>query len=348
LRITLGLLALGLATAAPRPAQAAWNNVFQVTCWGCRNHASSNYYAPPVAAFYAPPAVSFSSPGCCDPCPQTQCTTKYVQRCYYQPVTCYQTQTYYEPVTTYKTSYFYEACTSYRYSCYFDPCTCSYQQVATPVTSYKLRSQCCPVQSWVQRCCQVPVTTYQKAFYWEPQTTCCTTTSGPPVVQAPAGQQYYQGPPQVQQFQTPPPPQVEGKGSGAYDQYFKGQSPGQEQSQFRQIPPNGQPAQPGNGAPPSPQPGIKLDKIAQSDNVIQGQVVSDKSAPRGGVQVTFVSAQKQAADKSVTSNGAGQFQVELPAGAWLVYLRSADGQYVFHSRIDIEAKQKTPVILVSR
>jgi hypothetical protein len=358
LRITSAILAVGLATMAADPADAAWNNVFQVTCWHCRPHSSSGYFAAPVVA-------NFGSPGCCDPCPQpcpqTQCVTKYVQRCYYQPVTCYQTQTYYEQVTTYRTSYYYEPCTTYRYSCYFDPCTCSYQQVACPVTSYKLRSQCCPVQSWVQRCCQVPVTTYQKSFYWEPQTTCCTTTTGAPiypqqppqVVTPPAGGGPYQGPYQAP-YQTQPPPSVEGKGSfggnPAYDQYFKqSEQPGGQQSQFRQLSPNGQPGLPGKQAPASPPPNVKLDKIAQADGtLIQGQVVSDKNAPKAGVQVTFVSVQKQSADQVVTSNAAGHFQVQLPAGSWLVYMRSTDGQYVFHSRIDIDAKQKTPVILVSR
>src|SRR5947209_17959620 len=149
--------ALWLFGAGVTPAPAAWNNVFQVCCASCGGQAAVSNYAPDP---------------CCNPCPPV-CTTRYVQRCYYQPVTCYQTRSYYEPVTTYRTSYYYEPVTSYRYSCYYDPCTCSYQQLACPTTCYKLRSQCCPVQSWVQRCCRVPVTTYQAYSAWEPVTTCC-------------------------------------------------------------------------------------------------------------------------------------------------------------------------------
>src|SRR5207249_5277461 len=133
--------ALLLLASSGAPVQAAWCNVFQATCFHCRHKATSSYY-------YAPSAC------CPQPCPPP-CTTSYVQRCYYQPVTTYQTRTYYEPITTYRTSYYYEPVTSYRYSCYYDPCTCSYQQVATPCTSYQLKSQCCPVQSWVARCTQV-------------------------------------------------------------------------------------------------------------------------------------------------------------------------------------------------
>ena len=179
------LLALDVA-----PAHGGWCNVFQVTCWWRRRATTSvNYYAP--APVYA--AAAAPNP-CCTPCPPT-CTTRYVQRCYYQPVVSYQARIYYEPVTTYRTSYYYEPVTSYRYSCYYDPCTCSYQQVAVPTTSYRVRSQCCPVESWVQRCCQVPVTTYQQSCYWEPVTTCCTTTTGAPVTSLPPGAAVTPAPP---------------------------------------------------------------------------------------------------------------------------------------------------------
>ena len=138
---------------------------------------------PPLVA--GPPARS-ADPGCCpQPCPQTTCTTRYVQRCYYQPVVTYKTNTYYEPVTTYRTSYYYQPVTSYRYSCYYDPCTCRYQSVATPQTCYQLRSRCCPVTSYLQRTCMTPVTAYQQSFYYEPVTTCCTTTTGAPVASLP-------------------------------------------------------------------------------------------------------------------------------------------------------------------
>src|SRR5262249_35569805 len=148
IRGVLSGCALLLLLAGAGPCRAAWCNVFQVCCANCGGQSQSSFVA-------ADP---------CNPCPPpTQvCTTQYVQRCYYQPVTCYQTRTYYEPVTTYRTSYYWEPVTSYRYSSYYDPCTCQYQQVACPTTCYRLRSQCCPVQSWVQRCCQVPATTYKQ------------------------------------------------------------------------------------------------------------------------------------------------------------------------------------------
>src|SRR5262245_60036967 len=120
-RVTVGVCALSLLAGSAGPAQAAWNNVFQVCCHSCRTRTAASY------------AIASSAPDpCCNPCPQPVCTTRYVQRCYYQPVCTYQTRTYYEPVTTYRTSYFYEPVTSYRYSCYCDPCTGCCQRVACP------------------------------------------------------------------------------------------------------------------------------------------------------------------------------------------------------------------------
>ena len=140
-RLSLWCSVLMLAGASQ--AQAAWDNVFQVTCFGCKK--------PPVTAqYYAPPVAVPAPAPCQQPCQQPACQTQYYLRTYYQPVTTYRTSCYYQPVTTYRTSYYYEPVTSYRYSCYYDPCSCSYQQRAVPTTSYQL-AQTCPVTSYLQR-----------------------------------------------------------------------------------------------------------------------------------------------------------------------------------------------------
>jgi hypothetical protein len=262
-------LALCGATASPSPA--AWDNVFQVCCHHC-GHAAP---APAATSYYADP--------CCNPCPPV-CTTRYVQRCYYQPVTCYQTKTYYEPVTTYRTSYYYEPVTSYRYSCYYDPCTCQYQQVACPTTCYRLRSQCCPVQSWVQRCCRVPVTSYQAYSVWEPVTTCCQPAApacppGNAVAVAPAAPQAIlpQQPltsPGVTEQRLAPQPGVQeyrnggpgGTSSPLYDRYYH--------------PNTGTSLQQSPTAPPAPvtsPPKVKLQNIVSIPNPpVTGQIVRNE------------------------------------------------------------------------
>src|SRR4051794_26107201 len=85
------LAALALTHA---PAQAAWNNVFQVCCHHCRSAAPAPAVAMYAAAAAPAPAVAAYADPCAPQCPQTTCTTRYVQRCYYQPVTTYRVSTY--------------------------------------------------------------------------------------------------------------------------------------------------------------------------------------------------------------------------------------------------------------
>ena len=135
--------ALVVLAVSAVPASAAWDNVFQVCCTSCR---------PNVSAYVAP--VPAPAPAC-----QPACQTYYEERYYYQPVTTYKTSYYYEPVTTYKTSYYYEPVTTVRYSTYYDPCSGCPQQVATQQTCMQLKSQTCPVTSYLQRTCVQPVVT---------------------------------------------------------------------------------------------------------------------------------------------------------------------------------------------
>ncbi len=353
----VGLCALGLALGSAGPAEAAWNNVFQVSCFrrGCRRPAVVQ--RPVIAQF--PVAVAAAPDPCCNPCPPPPpvCTTRYIQRCYYQPVTSLQTKTYFEPVTTYRTSFYYEQVTSYRYSCAFDPCTCTYQKVACPVTSYALRAKSCPVQSWVQRCCSVPVTTYQRVSYWEPQTTCttpcangCAPVAAPvvPQVQVPAVQEQPSTPPPP----TPPPPTVDekrgGNGAQPFEKYYgPPNGNGNGGASFRQPLPGGAvPARPVN---PAPVPAARPDRIASLPNArLEGQVVSAAHAPRPGAQVMFVSTRREAPNQTVTANAVGRFQVNLPAGGWLVYVSGSDGRNVFHSRIDVDGRQPTALTVMAR
>lgn len=352
-RLLVSIVAVGLMMVEAGSASAAWNNVFQTTLFGRWRRQTTVYYV-------APPVVTYASPAaCCTPCPPPQpvCSTSYVQRCYYQPVTTHQTQTYYEPVTTYRTSYYYEPVTSYRYSCYYDPCTCSYQQVATPTTSYQLRAQSCPVQSWVQRCASVPVTTYQKSCYLEPQTVCCTP--GAPVVAAPPVMGTVpQPPPQVEQRSTPPPPVInenrDGTGSPLFDKKYYPPNNGTSWQ------PQGNPPiwQPSGSVPPAvrpiapspPPPPVKLDRIVFGpDSAVEGQIMRSDNSPRPNAKLLFVNANNGADRQRVTANTAGRFHVTLATGGWLVYVDNPDGTQTFNSRIEVTPQpQHARIQLVSR
>ena len=364
-RLLVGLCALSWFAVEAAPAMAAWDSVFQATCFFHRRKACS-VPVPVQAACCPQPVVAASPPPapCCQPQPCQQCTTQYVQRCFYQPVTVYQQQSYYEPVTTYRTSYYYEPVCSYRYACYYDPCTCTSRQVAIPQTSYVLRAQQCPVQSWVQRCCSVPVTTYQKSCYLEPHTTCCQTTVGalipapcngcngsgaPPAVMPPAMMPPVAGPqpgPGVteQRSMTPPPPPV----------INEQRTPGINGTGYTpQWQPNSSPQLLKPLSPQSPQspppPAVKLDRIVVGpDARIEGQVVRSDNTPRANAQVLFVRADQQGVMQPVTANSVGRFQTNLSTGGWLVYLTNPDGTQAYHSRIEVTGEQGPQIVLTSR
>ena len=328
------------------PARAAWCNVFQVTCFPRLQRASTSvsYYAP------AP---------CCDPCPQV-CTTRYVQRCYYQPVVGYQTRSYYEPVTSYRTSYYYEPVTSYRYSCYYDPCSCSYQQVAQPTTSYLLRSQSCAVQSWVQRCATVPVTTYQQSFYWEPVTTCATPAAPAPCppqdcAPAPAAPLPTQPPPTASELRPPAGPGVtenpsrNGTDNLPYNRYYQPPEPmpPASGSSYRQLPPSRSVPQRQTAPAPLP-PSVRLDRIvAIPMGEVEGQVVRRDKLPLAGAQLLFVSAGGRLPRQTVATDPVGRFRITVASGGWLVYVQGEDGKPVFQHKIEVLDNQTRQLNLVN-
>jgi len=349
---------------------------------------TNNYYSPPAVVQASPvcatcqPQVAYSAPA---PAPQPcqQCTTNYTQRCMYEPVTTYESRSYYEPVTTYKTNYHYEPVTSYRMSCYYDPACCSYKQVAVPTTSYSLRAQSCPVQSWVQRCAQVPVTSYRKSCYLQPQTTCTTTTEGapipmgatamapppapcptcgpnapvaaaPPAYPAPMAAPPAQPlppvsnvppPPSINEQRTPAPSGPSGPtGSNLYDRYYGPTGTTTKSNGTWQPAPTLAPPVPAT----QPAPQVKLEGIALApDANVRGQVVKGDNAPRSNADVLFVS-QDSGQRRQIKANAAGQFEVDLPAGEWLVYMPTSTGGASFHSRVQVANRQPTNLTLVNR
>jgi len=342
----LAVLAVGSGTS-----YGAWDNVFQVCCHSCRNNTSN--YGPIVPVAAAPQA------GCPQPACQ-QCTTRYEQRSYYQPVTTYQTTTFYEAVTSYRTSYFYEPVTTYRYSCYYDPCSCSYKQVATPQTSYALKSQCNPVTSYLERTACKPVTTQQLVTYYQPITTCCQTQMGAPVSSLPPGAVAV--PAVGDQTITPPPNNAPGAGDrtlpngseqsrkiGTFDNPVPRSMPKANDSSSFRSPELKAPFTPASPNPPAAPPTARIDRIAMlPDCEVQGQVVTTASAPRAGVRVLLVRKDQENVKESVTADEKGQFRVRLGAGSWLVYVNDSEGTPVYHDVIEVRATQQEHFVLTSR
>jgi hypothetical protein len=262
LRVVGWAVALWMFAASAGSVHAGWHNVFQVCCNSCGGQSNVSYFAGPDP--------------CCNPCPQV-CTTRYVQRSFYQPVTTMVTRSFWESVTTNRVSYYWEPVTTVRYTSFFDPCTCSWQQSACPTTSYRLRSQCCPVQSWVQRCCQQPVTTWRQCSYWEPVTSCCNpcapATPAPAVAvpgttEPPAAAQPGVGESRTQPQAPPPGVRETGTPSGSplFDQHYRTNPPGNTSGSSLRLQPNPLPVRPPAPVPVQNPPKVKLEQIVSIGN----------------------------------------------------------------------------------
>jgi hypothetical protein len=358
--------ALAALAAGAAPATAGWNNAFQVCCHNCRSGYAPA--PPPVVAAYP------AAPACPQPCPQPcqQCTTRYVQRCYYQPVTTYRQVSYLEPVTTYRTSFFYEAVTSCHCSCYFDPCTCSYRQGCQPVTSFVLRSQCCPVTSYLQRCALQPVTVMQQVNYLQPVTTCCQTTIGAPLCSAPAGAVAAPAVPApaapaapapgTSEQSAPPFVPAPGTSEGAAPGTSEGSTsrdkpPTTAEPPLRMPPADGSlNRQPQLRAPlldqprnPQNTPRARPDRIASRGRwQVEGRLLSRDRVPQGNVRVLLVNVDPRTDQQSATTNRDGRFRATLEAGEWLVYVQDASGRPVFHQRVKVGGSEPLAMTLVSR
>jgi hypothetical protein len=98
----------------------------------------------------------------------------------------------------------------------------------------------------------------------------------------------------------------------------------------------------------SPAP-VRLDRIVSlSAYMVEGRVVTTDRVPQGNARLLFVSAEADRTQHSVMADGSGQFQVSLPSGAWLVYVRDADGRPTFQQKLEVSARAAPPMVLVSR
>ena len=308
-------LALGGLFGTAGTASAAWNNVFQVCCHDCNK-----------------PRTSYSPQPCPQPCPQPEMRISYVQRSYYQPVTEMVRKSYYEPVKKTYTTYYHEPVTEYKYSTYYDPCTGCPQQVCTPVTSYKLRSKCNSVTSFVERCAMVPVTSLRAvtvrqpvvSYYYPPEPVCPPMGGFSPFIPPASGASV------DEQRGTPPAVMQEGG-----------------------IPPTNFPTSPNSF--PKGQPGsnvrLKPEKTVSRSSVVsvRGEVVMpDQITPRGGTKVVFVNADNLEKREYATANAYGEFDLRLAAGNWHLYVGDVNGQANYHKQIALGDKATVDYKVVSR
>jgi hypothetical protein len=271
----------------------------------------------------------------------------YVQRTFYQPCTEMVQKTFFEPVTKNVTTFFYEPVTTYRYSTFYDPCTGCPKQVCTPCTSFRLRSQCNAVTSYVQRCAMVPVTTLKPvtvrqpvvSYYFPPQPVC------PPPCPPPCP------PGGVAAAPSAIPPAIGSTGPSVDE--LRSNPP--TISQDSNIPPQVMPTNPTPGMSyprPGTQPRLRPEKTTSRTPTVvtvRGEVVQpDRLTPRAGAKVVFVNADRQDVREVATANQYGEFDVRLPAGNWYVYLGTGDGKATYHKQVSLGGKDTYDYRVVSR
>ncbi len=325
------LLAFALfgALGTAGQASAAWDNVFQVCCHDCNRQ--------PRVAFFAPQACPQPCPQPCPPppCPQPEMRISYVQRTFYQPVTEHVRKSFFEPVTKQVTSFFWEPVTEQRYTTFFDPCTGCPQRICTPVTSFRLRSQCNSVTSFVERCAMVPVTTLRPvtvsqpvvSFYTPPPAPCCPPTTAGSLTIPPAS-------PSVDELRSNPPSVMPAP------------------SQADMIPPANVPVTPGVSNPrPNTNVRLRPEKTVSRSSVVmvRGEVtLPDQMTPRANAKLVFVSADAPDRKEYVNANKYGEFDVRLPAGTWYMYLGGDNGRATYHKQLNVGDRDTYDYKVVSR
>ena len=238
-----------------------------------------------------------------------------------------------QPVTTYRTSYYWAPVTTYKYTSYYDPCTGCSQQVATPCTSYQLRSQCNAVQSYVQRCQMVPYTAYRQSCYMEP----VVSYAAPACPTCPTGVNPGVNPGVAEPNTLPP-------------QGLPERKPLPNVSEDNKTLPPQNLSNPRNRLSPSNDIPLRMDRIGSNPNGrLQGTVVADdRITPKSGSRIFFASAAKKSPEFSAQADASGRFAIELPAGEWNLYMTGSDGKPVYHSQINVKYNDQRLLTVVSR
>jgi hypothetical protein len=301
-------------TGLPQLASAGWDNVFQVCCHDCRPRTR--------AAF-------FRSDPCCEPQPQRR--VEYQRSYYYEPVTVMKPERYTEEVPVQVKSYYYEPVTTYTRSSYYDPCTGCYQDICVPKTSYVRKEQCSTVMRYVERMRMVPVQTTRKIEVTRPVVTyyypeqrryvpdCELSTPAPA--------------PSVERLPSSPPSVTPDRGGSEL------------------IPPSNLPTQP-QSLPRSMPPGkvnARTTSRPAGPASVRGEVVlSDQVTPRPGAKLVFVNATDLKTREYATADQFGNFDLQLPAGDWFMYVGNGDGKASFQRKITIADAKARNFLVVSR
>lgn len=82
---------------------------------------------------------------------------------------------------------------------------------------------------------------------------------------------------------------------------------------------------------------------------IRGEVVqNDQLTPRPGAKLVFMSVEDTDKREYVTADQFGNFDINLPAGEWYMYIGQGNGKAVFHKKLTIGEAPSKSFKVVSR
>lgn len=313
-------LAIAGLFASTTPANAAWNNVFLVSCNDC-----------------GPIRRAFASPS---PAPATQKDVQYEQKCYYEPVKVLRPERYTEEVPVRVKSYYYEPVTTYSYRSYYDSCSGECQQIAVPRTSYVRREQCDTVMKAVERVRMVPVEVARKVCETRPVVTYygpTTRTYGPLEPTAPVA-------PRVDEFRSAPPA-VMPRDRNELIMPPAGGLPTTSEGVSKPKPTT----PPAPSSSNYPKTNAFSTSHAAASSLIRGEVVGhDQLTPQSGAKLVFVSVTDLNVREYATADLFGGFDLRLPAGEWHMYVGNGNGQASYFKKIRVNEGEPRNFTVVSR
>jgi hypothetical protein len=301
------------------PAQAGWDNVFQVACWNCKPRESTTR-----SSYYAAPQPS-------------QHTTRYEEKEHYETITVMKPTVIREEVPVTVKSYYWDPVTTYTTRSYRDPETGCTQEMSVPKTTMVRKEQCNTVSKYVERMKMMPTEVRRKVVERTPVTTIVGPTTksysyecdncGLPPASA-------QRAPQVEVIPSNPP-------AASIDGIERISPQGVPNSKSRTSSTPTTPAKPFNGK-------VNANTTSTSSSVRGEVLLSDKTTPKAGAKVVFLNAANFEDRVHVQADEFGSFTTQLPAGKWFVYLGNGNGRADKTTEITVASYESKPVLLVSK
>ncbi len=306
-----------LLTLSEAPAQAGWDNVFQVACHNCRpRETRSSYYAP------APVPVA------------SQSRTSYIENTYDEVITVDKPTRVQEPVSVQVKSYYWDPVTTYTRRSYKNAAGCT-EEIDVPCTRYVRKEECNTVTRYVERMKMVPTEVRRKVTERTP----VTTITGP-TTRSYSSDCENCGLPPSPSNRTPQIEVIPGRVPTAQPDDRLAPQTGVMRNRPTTLAP----------LPPSrPFTGSVNARTTGVSSAVRGEVVgADRATPKAGAKLVFLSDADYDEAVRVTADEYGNFTAKLPAGKWHVYVGNGTGRADLVTAVTVAAYDAAPLTVVSR